>query len=496
MKLSTSKRNLGMGLVICGICFLLCWVNSTPAAMITSMHSMRISEGDIPTWTAGDSWTYTINPLSFSSPNGSFDGSIDNFKQTVTGKSDDVYTISISGDISGDVDVNGFQGELTGILTGESQVRVSDLAQLSSELHSSGEIMYMWIPFDYSMDLFMSSSPALEVYDFPLQIEEWQLSGITTMVGSFSIEGVITQSFEGSQWIDETVECVTQEQLSVPAGTFDCYKIGRETALSWFSTQVGNMVKTTVDQSDENMTVHLVATLQTFTRVNQLLTVTMDLSPSVVIPGASVVLSGDAVVASSGDPVQNGAILIEIPSVGWSWTITTDSQGQYSMAFVAPTITDDTACGREIGSGGVLVTCDSGGLSGYRVQTLTTIQDTAPETPSIQGPTEGKPKISYDYTVITVDPENDPVMYYIDWGDDTNSSWVGPYESNENVTLSHTFAKKGSYTVKVQSQDIYGAVSDWGSLQVTMPSAVSVFLTPWFSHFPFIYHLLQQLLGK
>jgi hypothetical protein len=166
------------------------------------------------------------------------------------------------------------------------------------------------------------------------------------------------------------------------------------------------------------------------------------------------------------------------------------------MGFVAPTITDDTGCGREIGSGGVLVTCDSGGLSGYRVQTLTSIQDTAPETPSIQGPTEGKPKISYDYTVITVDPENDPVMYYIDWGDDTNSSWVGPYESNENVTLSHTFAKKGSYTVKVQSQDIYGAVSDWGSLQVTMPSAVSVFLTQWFSHFPFISYLLQQLLGK
>jgi hypothetical protein len=346
------------------------------------------------------------------------------------------------------------------------------------------------------MDLFMSSSPALEIYDFPLQIEEWQLSGITTMAGSFSIEGVITQSFEGSQWIDETVECVTQEQLSVPAGTFDCYKIGRETAISWFSTPVGNMVKTTVDQSDENMTVHLVATLQTYTRVSQPLTVTMDLSPSVVIPGTSVVISGDVVVASSGDPVQNGAILIEIPSVGWSWTITTDSQGHYTMAFVAPTITDDTACGREIGSGGVLVTCNSGGLSGYRVQTLTTIQDTAPETPSIQGPTEGKPKISYDYTVITVDPENDPVMYYIDWGDDTNSSWVGPYESNENVTLSHTFAKKGSYTVKVQAQDIYGAMSEWGSLQVTMPSAVSVFLTQWFSHFPFIYHLLQQLLGK
>jgi hypothetical protein len=496
MKLSASKRNLGMKMVICGICFLFCCINLTSATTITHLRSIRISDGDIPTWTAGDSWTYTINPLSFTSPNGSFDGSINNFEQTVVGKSDDTYTISISGDISGDVDVNGFQGELTGIITGESQIRVSDLAQLSTEIHSSGEITYMWIPFAYTMDLYMSSSPALEVYDFPLQIEEWQLNGITTVAGSFSIEGIVTQSFEGNQWIDETVACITQEPLTVPAGTFDCYKIGRETAMSWFSTQVGNMVKTTVDQSDENMTVHLVATLQTYTRVNQPLTVTMDLSPSIVIPGASVLVSGDAVVTSSGDPVQNGAILIEIPSVGWSWTITTDSQGQYTMTFVAPTLTDDTACGREIGSDGVLVTCTSGGLSGYRVQTLTTIQDTAPETPSIQGPTEGKPKISYEYTFMAVDPENDQVMYFIDWGDGTNSSWVGPYESNENVTLSHTFAKKGGYTVKVQAQDIYAAVSQWGSLQVTMPSAVSVFLTEWLSHFPLLSHFLHQFFGE
>jgi len=496
MKYRTSKKNLSAGLMITGICFLIFCVTLTPAMITTNKGSLRISEGDVPTWAIGDSWTYTINPLSFSSPNISFYGSIENFQQTVVGKNDDTYTISISGDIAGDVVVNDIQGELTGAIVGESQVRVSDLADITTELHSFGEVIIIWMSFDYTMDMFMSSSPALEVYDFPLRFEEWQLSGLTTVAGTFSIEGLLTQPFDGSQWVDETVECNTQEQITVPAGTFECYKIGRETTFSWFSTQVGNMVKTTVDQYDENMEIHLIATLNSYTRVNQPITVTMDLSPSMTVPGVSVLISGDAVETGSGDPIQNGAILIEIPTLGWSWTITTNSEGQYTLTFNAPTMTDDTACGRETGSGGVLVTCTSGGVSGYRVQTLTTLQDTPPETPAIQGPTEGKPKISYDYTIISVDPEDDDILYFIDWGDGTNSSWVGPYESNENVTLSHTFAKKGSYTVKVQARDIYAATSEWGSLQVTMPSVASVFLMKWLSHFPLLYNLLHQLLGE
>jgi len=128
----------------------------------TNKGSLRISEGDVPTWAIGDSWTYTINPLSFSSPNISFYGSIENFQQTVVGKNDDTYTISISGDIAGDVVVNDIQGELTGAIVGESQVRVSDLADITTELHSFGEVIIIWMSFDYTMDMFMSSSPALE----------------------------------------------------------------------------------------------------------------------------------------------------------------------------------------------------------------------------------------------------------------------------------------------------------------------------------------------
>jgi hypothetical protein len=38
----------------------------------------RSGTADIPTWYQGDEWTYTIDPLYYSSMNGSFSGSIQN----------------------------------------------------------------------------------------------------------------------------------------------------------------------------------------------------------------------------------------------------------------------------------------------------------------------------------------------------------------------------------------------------------------------------------
>ena len=504
MEYIIGKKNLRRNLVTCGICFSFICISLAPAIAISTQdhrillshnsNSVMVNEGDIPTWYEGDEWLYTIDPLSFSSPNGTFTGSIHNFKQTVGGITDGTYTIDITGDITGDVTVPGFSGELSGEISGTSYIRVSDLAEISSEIDSQGTIEYMMIPIPYEMNFYTSSSPALETYDFPLQVgEQWQLGSYTTVEGSFNILGVYEQSFNESQWVDKTVECTQQEQISVPAGTFDCYKIGRQTTQSWYSTDVGNLVKSTVDQTGENMSLHLVLTLQSYSQQDQPIALSEEIFPSIVAPGASVVISGQAISTSSGTPVQNGIISIEIPSSGASWSMTTNSAGYYSKTIVAPTMIDDTPCGRETGSGGVLVQCSSGSLNGYRVQTLTTLQDTAPTVPLIQGPTEGKPKVSYPYTVVAMDPEGDEIFYYVDWGDKTNLSWFGPYPSNETVNISHTYAKKGSYTIKVQAKDIYYAESVWGTLEVTMPTVFSSpFFLKVFHWFPILFKLLEQ----
>lgn len=497
------KIDLRQNLLVCGICFLLICISISPVtgniskeyiSVLPLVNSFRnTSEGDLPTWYPGDQWIYTIDPLYYSSPNGSFSGTIQNFKQKVIRITDNVYEINITGNISGDLTMSGFSGPLAGKITGTSYVRVSDLAEETTELYSKGTITILFIQFPYKMNLNTSSSPPVEVYDFPFNIgEQWQLLSMNTMSGSFIVQGLYNQSLNGSQWIDETVQCTQKKQISVPAGTFECYEIVRSNTKSWYSTGVGNMVKSIVNQSNENMALNAVVTLQSYSSTAQPITISEDISPVVVLPGTSVVISGRAISTGSGNPVQNGAISIEILSTGDNWITTTDSDGYYSKTIVVPTIYDDTPSGRETGSGGVIVQCVNDSLAGYRVQTLTTLWNTPPNTPSIDGQTKGKVGVSSSYIVQAKDPQGDEVFYYVDWGDMTNSSWVGPSPSNENVTLSHMFTKKGSYTIKVKAKDVYNAESAWGTLQVSMPKVASfpIFLK-FFERFPHLFALLH-----
>ncbi len=505
------KKNIRIGFVSFGISFLFFCLTMTPALSSNSTEThtreypitcfRNTNEGDIPTWYTGDQWTYKVEPLSFSSPNGSFFGKIENFRQQVVEKTDEAYVISITGTISGEIDVEGFSGDLTGQVMGTSYIRISDLAEISTELHSDGEILVVWIPFPYELNLITSSSPPSELYDFPLFVgEEWQLACLNTIAGSFSIQGVYEQQFDASQWINESLQCTQKKQVTVPAGTFDCYEIGRSEAQVWFSTDVGNVVKSSIDQSGVNTSVHIVLTLQSFSQAAQPITISEEIIPSMAAPGVSVMISGQVILTGSGAPVQNGAISIQIPSTGGSWGTTTDSNGYYTSVIDAPTMIDDTACGRETGSGGVLVHCTNGSLSGYRIQTLTTVQDTSPAIPLIQGTTKGKKGVAYDYTFVSVDSEDDDVSYFVDWGDGTNSSWVGPSASNEVVTLSHTFTKKGSYTIQGKARDVFYAESDWGTLEVSMPKDKGLFIThpilDWlFEQFPHAFPIIRQMMG-
>ena len=99
-----------------------------------------------------------------------------------------------------------------------------------------------------------------------------------------------------------------------------------------------------------------------------------------------------------------------------------------------------------------------------------------PDVPTIDGPTEGKPGVEYSFTLNTTDPELDELSYYIDWGDKTNSGWLGPHHSGETITVNHTWDKIKyilPYTVKAKARDTQGAESDWGTLKINIPVPVN-----------------------
>ena len=121
-----------------------------------------------------------------------------------------------------------------------------------------------------------------------------------------------------------------------------------------------------------------------------------------------------------------------------------------------------------------------------------------PSTPIITGPSEGKIKIAINYTFSTIDPDGDAVHYLIDWGDGTNSGWIGPYSSGEQITKVHTWSKKGDYMIKTKAKDNNGAESEWGELPVTMPytSRLSFlqYCATLFERFPYASLVLRYLL--
>jgi len=97
---------------------------------------------------------------------------------------------------------------------------------------------------------------------------------------------------------------------------------------------------------------------------------------------------------------------------------------------------------------------------------------------SLSGQTNGKPREEYTYTTLAADIDQDKLYYQFDWGDNTQSEWIGPFDSGENVSVKHEWSKKGNYNIIAQVKDdpnndgdlSDGVESGWSDpLPVSMP---------------------------
>jgi len=119
-----------------------------------------------------------------------------------------------------------------------------------------------------------------------------------------------------------------------------------------------------------------------------------------------------------------------------------------------------------------------------------------PSIPSINGPTIGKILIRYTFYFSAIDPNNDYIYYYIDWGDNTSNYWIGPFESGKEINTSHRWFKQGNFKISIKAKNNIGAVSDWGELMVTMPRK-NVVKRPFISFIEshsILYKLIQRYL--
>ncbi len=92
---------------------------------------------------------------------------------------------------------------------------------------------------------------------------------------------------------------------------------------------------------------------------------------------------------------------------------------------------------------------------------LAQLISTPPDAPTPSGVINGIEGIEYDFTVVTIDPDNDEVYYYVDWSDGTSTGWIGSYASGEEVIVNHAWDDSGAYEIRAKAKDIYGVSSDW-----------------------------------
>ncbi len=124
------------------------------------------------------------------------------------------------------------------------------------------------------------------------------------------------------------------------------------------------------------------------------------------------------------------------------------------------------------------------------------ILNNQPDTPLITGTTNGKAGIQYDYNFTAIDPDDNNVYFYIDWNDETTEEWIGPYSSGEIATITHTWTLKNVYIIKAKAKDEFGAESDWITLEVNIPRAISFnsMLMKFLERFPRLLTIFRHLL--
>jgi len=93
-----------------------------------------------------------------------------------------------------------------------------------------------------------------------------------------------------------------------------------------------------------------------------------------------------------------------------------------------------------------------------------------PETPS--GPSNGKVNMETEFSTSVFDPDGHDIYVKWDWGDGSESDWIGPYPSGSFIKKSHLWDNAGTYNIKIKAMDFIGFESDWSqfsTIQISSP---------------------------
>ena len=356
--------------------------------------SVSFIETNSPNWQVGNFWTYKINSEGDFGEALEFSWTSDNLKFTVNSDASSCYTMSISGDISGEITLSQIQiikGTLKDTtVSGTILVDKSNIGFKEIDASMQGKISVAGIPVkSFTLDLDVTISPAFSGLVFPISVgKSWNIPA-SNVDGTARISLLQNPIYIDDLFGGDSATCMEQISKTVDAGTYDAYKIVSDGDITerYYAEGAGNIIKAFGD-TDKYIDVVLKSTNFEGTPSN---------SPN------------------------------------------------------------------------------------------------KPSKPS--GPSRGVPETTYDYSSATTDPQGDNVYYWFDWGDGTNSGWVGPYESGQSGASSHEWDRAATFSVKVKAKDTDGHESQWSEpLSVTMPRyKFTSHLLTLLERYPLITKILRQL---
>ena len=89
------------------------------------------------------------------------------------------------------------------------------------------------------------------------------------------------------------------------------------------------------------------------------------------------------------------------------------------------------------------------------------IKNKPPYGTNITGPENGFTGGEYDFCIDVFDPNGDKIFCIFDWGDNTDSGWLGPYDSGDTICATHIWEEPGEYLIRFKLKDSRGYESIW-----------------------------------
>jgi len=138
-----------------------------------------------------------------------------------------------------------------------------------------------------------------------------------------------------------------------------------------------------------------------------------------------------------------------------------------------------------------------GGITAWQAEGFPIRNNTAPDSPTIDGPEEATAATNVTFEFSTSDAESDAVYYMIDWGDGTTEE-TELYKISKTVSIIHQWAEKETYVITAKAVDFYGNESDNATFEIKIPRNRAYhfnIIEQLFKRFPEAFSIIRYLLG-